>query len=104
MLGTANALEAIKDSISIERFIEFSTSSFLAQNALNSEETDSYAQIGAVGAARWTYAMSKLAGEHLTHAYHKKYSLPSCTVRPFNVYGPGQSWRGAISTSDKKSA
>ena len=101
MLGTANALEAIKDSSSIERFIEFSTSEVFGSNALNSEETDS-AEIGAVGAARWTYAMSKLAGEHLTHAYHKKYSLPNCTVRPFNVYGPGQVGEGAISVMIRK--
>ena len=101
MLGTANALEAIKDSSSIERFIEFSTSEVFGSNALNSEETDS-AEIGAVGAARWTYAMSKLAGEHLTHAYHKKYNLPNCTVRPFNVYGPGQVGEGAISVMLRK--
>jgi UDP-glucose 4-epimerase len=101
MLGTANALEAIKDSTSIERFIEFSTSEVFGSNALNSEETDS-AEIGAVGAARWTYAMSKLAGEHLTHAYHKKYNLPNCTVRPFNVYGPGQVGEGAISVMLRK--
>lgn len=101
MLGTANALEAIKDSSTIERFIEFSTSEVFGSNALNSEETDS-AEIGAVGAARWTYAMSKLAGEHLTHAYHKKYNLPNCTVRPFNVYGPGQVGEGAISVMLRK--
>lgn len=101
MLGTANALEAIKDSSTIERFIEFSTSEVFGSNALNSEETDS-AEIGAVGAARWTYAMSKLAGEHLTHAYYKKYNLPNCTVRPFNVYGPGQVGEGAISVMLRK--
>ena len=101
MLGTANALESIKDSSTIERFIEFSTSEVFGSNALNSEETDS-AEIGAVGAARWTYAMSKLAGEHLTHAYYKKYNLPNCTVRPFNVYGPGQVGEGAISVMLRK--
>ena len=26
--------------------------------------------IGSVGEARWTYAVSKLAGEHMAHAYH----------------------------------
>ena len=46
--------------------------------------------------------MSKLAGEHLTHAYHKKYNLPNCTVRPFNVYGPGQVGEGAISVMLRK--
>ncbi len=96
MLGIANALEAIKNSKSIEKFIEFSTSEVFGSNALNSEESDS-AEIGAVGAARWTYAISKLAGEHLTHAYYKKHNLPNCTVRPFNVYGPGQVGEGAIS-------
>ena len=96
MLGIANALEAIKNSKSIEKFIEFSTSEVFGSNALNSEESDS-AEIGAVGAARWTYAISKLAGEHLTHAYYKKHNLPNCTVRPFNVYGPGQVGEGVIS-------
>jgi UDP-glucose 4-epimerase len=51
---------------------------------------------GAVGEARWTYAVSKLAGEHLTHAYHREYGLPTVTVRPFNIYGPGQIGEGAI--------
>ncbi|MFZ3372254.1 MAG: NAD-dependent epimerase/dehydratase family protein, partial [Desulfitobacteriaceae bacterium] len=44
----------------------------------------------------WTYAVSKLAGEHLTHAYHRQYGLPTVTVRPFNIYGPGQIGEGAI--------
>ncbi|MES2691172.1 MAG: NAD-dependent epimerase/dehydratase family protein, partial [Bacteroidota bacterium] len=48
------------------------------------------------GEARWTYAVSKLAGEHLAHAYHSQYKLPVVTVRPFNVYGPGQTGEGAI--------
>ena len=45
--------------------------------------------IGSVGEARWTYAVSKLAGEHMAHAYHDELGLPTATVRPFNVYGPG---------------
>ena len=101
MLGTANILEVAKKSNKLDRFIEFSTSEVFGSNALNSTETDS-AEIGAVGAARWTYAMSKLAGEHLTHAYHKKYKLPTCTIRPFNVYGPGQVGEGAISVMIRK--
>jgi UDP-glucuronate decarboxylase len=40
--------------------------------------------------------VSKLAGEHLTYSYHKQYGLRSVTVRPFNVYGPGQVGEGAI--------
>jgi UDP-glucose 4-epimerase len=49
-----------------------------------------------VGEARWTYAVSKLAGEHMAHAYHAELGLPTVTVHPFNVYGPGQIGGGAI--------
>jgi nucleoside-diphosphate-sugar epimerase len=52
--------------------------------------------IGSVGEARWTYAVSKLAGEHMAHAYHAELGLPTVTVHPFNVYGPGQIGGGAI--------
>ncbi|MBA2359056.1 MAG: NAD-dependent epimerase/dehydratase family protein, partial [Actinobacteria bacterium] len=51
---------------------------------------------GSVGEARWTYAVSKLAGEHMAHAYHDELNLPTVTVRPFNVFGPGQIGGGAI--------
>ena len=40
--------------------------------------------------------MSKLAGEHMAHAYHDELRLPTVTVHPFNVFGPGQIGGGAI--------
>jgi UDP-glucose 4-epimerase len=49
-----------------------------------------------VGEARWTYAVSKLAGEHMAHAYYHEFGLATCSLRPFNVYGPGQIGGGAI--------
>jgi UDP-glucose 4-epimerase len=52
--------------------------------------------IGSVGEARWTYAVSKLAGEHMAHAYHDELGLPAVSLRPFNVFGPGQIGGGAI--------
>jgi UDP-glucose 4-epimerase len=52
--------------------------------------------MGQVGEARWTYAVSKLAEEHLAIAYHKEQGLPTAVVRPFNVYGPGQVGEGAL--------
>ena len=55
-------------------------------------------EIGAVGEARWTYAVSKLAGEHLAKAYHQEFGLPTVTLRPFNIYGPGQVGEGALRT------
>lgn len=95
MLGTANILEAAYKDGGIERFVDFSTSEVFGSHAFKVDEA-SQTVTGAVGEARWTYAVSKLAGEHLTHAYHRQYGLPAVTVRPFNVYGPGQIGEGAI--------
>ena len=95
MIGTSNALEAAKANNVSDRFIDFSTSEVFGSMAFRSTESDATVA-GSAGEARWTYAVSKLAGEHLAHAYHRQYDLPIVTVRPFNVYGPGQTGEGAI--------
>ncbi|MCZ2490059.1 NAD-dependent epimerase/dehydratase family protein [Aquirufa antheringensis] len=95
MIGTANALEAARINGVKDRFVDFSTSEVFGSMAFRSSETDSTVA-GSAGEARWTYAVSKLAGEHLAHAYHSQFKLPVVTVRPFNVYGPGQTGEGAI--------
>lgn len=101
MIGTANALEAAKINGVKDRFIDFSTSEIFGSMAYKSTE-DSNTVSGSAGEARWVYAVSKLAGEHLTHAYYKQYNVPCVTVRPFNVYGPGQTGEGAIQIFIKK--
>jgi UDP-glucose 4-epimerase len=101
MLGTANALEAAVQVGGIERFVEFSTSEVFGSHAFKVDE-GTQTVTGAVGEARWTYAVSKLAGEHLAHAYFKQFGLPTVTVRPFNVYGPGQTGEGALSIFIRK--
>jgi UDP-glucose 4-epimerase len=101
MIGTANALEAAFVNGVKDRFIDFSTSEIFGSYAFKSTENDNTVS-GSVGEARWTYAVSKLAGEHLAHAYYKKHNLPTVTVRPFNVYGPGQTGEGAIQIFIKK--
>jgi UDP-glucose 4-epimerase len=96
LIGTYNVLEvgaAAGDTL--ERLIEFSTSEVFGQQAFNVAEGHVTA-IGSVGEARWTYAVSKLAGEHMAHAYHGELGVPTVSVRPFNVYGPGQIGGGAI--------
>lgn len=95
MIGTANALEAAKVIGVRDRFIDFSTSEIFGSHAFKSSEGDT-AVSGSVGEARWVYAVSKLAGEHLAHAYYKEFHLPVVTVRPFNIYGPGQTGEGAL--------
>lgn len=95
LVGTANVLAAASELPGLERFVDFSTSEVFGSQAFRADET-SRASIGAVGEARWIYAVSKLAGEHLVHAYHKEFNMPTVTLRPFNVYGPGQVGEGAI--------
>jgi UDP-glucose 4-epimerase len=96
LIGTYNALEAaLATKDTIERAIEFSTSEVFGTYAFKVDERHVTTQ-GSVGEARWTYAVSKLAGEHMAHAYHDELGLPTVSVRPFNVYGPGQIGGGAI--------
>jgi UDP-glucose 4-epimerase len=95
MIGTANALESAYINGVKDRFIDFSSSEIFGSMAYKSSE-ESNTVAGSAGEARWVYAVSKLAGEHLTHAYFTQYKLPTVTVRPFNVYGPGQTGEGAL--------
>lgn len=95
MIGTANVLEASKTLENLERFVDFSTSEVFGQSAFRADENN-ITHIGAVGEARWTYAVSKLAAEHLTKAYNIEFGMPTVTLRPFNIYGPGQVGEGAM--------
>lgn len=95
MIGTANVLRAAQLARVSDRVIEFSTSEVFGSMAYRvSEENQAIA--GSAGEARWVYAVSKLAGEHLAHAYFREHNLPTVTLRPFNIYGPGQTGEGAI--------
>jgi UDP-glucose 4-epimerase len=96
VIGTYNVLEAgVATADTLERLVDFSTSEVFGSQAFRVAET-SATVTGSVGEARWTYAVSKLAGEHMSHAYHAELGLPTTSVRPFNVYGPGQIGGGAI--------
>jgi UDP-glucose 4-epimerase len=97
MVGSANVLEAAARLDHCDRVVCFSTSEVFGSTAFRSSETDRTV-MGAVGEARWTYAVSKLAEEHLAIAYHQEKGLPTTVVRPFNVYGPGQVGEGALRT------
>lgn len=95
MVGSANVLEAASQLRRCDRVVCFSTSEVFGQQAFRSEETDN-AVMGQLGEARWTYAVSKLAIEHLALAYYHEKWLPTTVVRPFNIYGPGQVGEGAL--------
>lgn len=79
----------------VDRFINFSTSEVFGINAFRVDEK-SPTNLQPVGEARWTYSVSKLSGEHFVHSYYKQHGLRAVTIRPFNVYGPGQVGEGAV--------
>lgn len=96
LLGTINILQLANEyRNNIKRVVDFSSSEVFGKYAYKVTEGDSTV-LGAVGEARWTYAVSKLATEHLAYNYYKMYGLPTVAIRPFNVFGPGQVGEGAI--------
>ncbi|MCX6777310.1 MAG: NAD-dependent epimerase/dehydratase family protein [Candidatus Micrarchaeota archaeon] len=94
LIGTYKVLEAFKKS-GLERFVNFSTSEVYGPQADNVDEQSLTSQ-GPVGDPRWTYAVSKVAAEHLGYRYMQEFGLPFVSVRPFNVYGPRQVGGGAV--------
>lgn len=96
MIGTYNLLESLVTNMTnLDKVIDFSTSEVFGSYAYKVNEMNT-TNLAPIGEARWTYSVSKLAAEHLSHSYFKEYKMPVVTVRPFNVYGPGQVGEGAI--------
>jgi nucleoside-diphosphate-sugar epimerase len=93
--GVFNILKAALNLESIKRFVDFSTSEVFGQHAYNVDEFVINPKV-TIGEGRWTYAISKLAGEFITHSYHLEHNIPTVTIRPFNIYGPNQVGVGAI--------
>jgi nucleoside-diphosphate-sugar epimerase len=85
--GTSRILRALEKNSHLDRFVYFSTSEVFGVNSFRVHE-DSPSAVGPAAEARWSYAIAKLAGEHLVKAYHRQVGTPVVTVRPFNVFGP----------------
>jgi nucleoside-diphosphate-sugar epimerase len=86
-VGALQVLKALEKNSRLERFVYFSTSEVFGVNSFRVHE-DTPIAIGPSAEARWSYAISKLAGEHLVKAYYRQAGMPVVTVRPFNVFGP----------------
>jgi len=95
ILGVFNVLKGALNSKKLKRFVDFSTSEVFGQYAYNVDEFIMKPRV-TIGEGRWTYAISKLAGEFIAQSYHIEHGLPTVTVRPFNIYGPNQVGVGAI--------
>lgn len=94
LLGTYNVMEAARE-LGVNHVIVISTSEVYGQLAFKVGEETSTTQ-GPISEIRWGYAASKLATEYFALAYHKQYGINVTTVRPFNIYGPGQLGEGAV--------
>ena len=86
-VGALQVLKALEKNSRLERFVYFSTSEVFGVNSFRVHEGTPTA-VGPAAEARWSYAIAKLAGEHLVKAYHRQSGMPVVTVRPFNVFGP----------------
>jgi len=100
-IGTYNVLKAAQSLKGLELFINFATSEMYGVNASNVKETDETKQ-GPAGDFRFTYSVSKLAAEHICFAFAKQFGIPMISLRPFNIYGPGQVGEGAIQIFARK--
>ena len=85
--GTSRILKSLENNSRLERFVYFSTSEVFGVNSFRVQE-DAPSLVGPAAEARWSYAIAKLAGEHLVQAYYRQCGMPVVTVRPFNVFGP----------------
>ncbi len=94
MEGTARVLECAL-AHDLKRFVNFSTSEVYGPDVRGAREDGATSQ-GPVGCLRWSYAVSKIAAEHLCMAYYHKRMLPIVSLRPFNIYGPWQVGEGAV--------
>jgi UDP-glucose 4-epimerase len=90
--GTHNVLEACLHH-HVTRLVFGSTSEVYGRNPRVPLVEDSDRVLGPATVDRWSYSISKSAGEHLCNAYFRNYGLPVTILRYFNVYGP----RGGIS-------
>jgi UDP-glucose 4-epimerase len=85
--GTFNVLEACVNH-NVERLI-YSSSASVYGDALEEPMTEEHPY------NNWTfYGATKIAGEHMFKAYHKRYGLEGVGLRYMNVYGPRQDYKG----------
>ncbi|MBF0102491.1 MAG: NAD-dependent epimerase/dehydratase family protein [Desulfobacterales bacterium] len=85
--GTFNVLEACVAN-KIKRLI-YSSSASVYGDAVEEPMTENHPY------NNWTfYGATKIAGEHMFKAYHKRYGLNGVSLRYMNVYGPRQDYKG----------
>jgi UDP-glucose 4-epimerase len=85
--GTFNVLEACVQS-QVKRLV-YSSSASVYGDALEEPMAESHPY------NNWTfYGATKIAGEHMFKAYHRRYGVKGVGLRYMNVYGPRQDYKG----------
>ena len=85
--GTFNVLEACVAN-KVKRLV-YSSSASVYGDAVEEPMTENHPY------NNWTfYGATKIAGEHMFKAYHKRYGLEGVGLRYMNVYGPRQDYKG----------
>lgn len=85
--GTFNVLDACVAN-NVERLV-WSSSASVYGDAVEEPMTEEHPY------NNWTfYGATKIAGEHMFKAYHKRYGLKGVGLRYMNVYGPRQDYKG----------
>lgn len=95
-IGTLRCLEFCASLRTRPRFILFSTSEIYGHLATSVVEATP-SVIPSWG-ARWCYATSKLAAEHLVQSFVRESGVDAAIIRPFNVYGPYRVGSNAMTT------
>jgi len=86
--GTFNVLEACR-ARGVKRLV-YSSSASVYGDAVREPMDEDHPY------NNWTfYGATKIAGEHMFKAYHKRYGLQGACLRYMNVYGPRQDYQGA---------
>ncbi|MBC7086109.1 MAG: GDP-mannose 4,6-dehydratase [Methanomethylovorans sp.] len=83
VFGTLNMLEAARKA-SISKFVYISSAAVYG-NPLYIPITEDHPQDPLS-----PYGVSKLSGEKYCMMYHRAFGLPTCCIRPFNIYSPRQ--------------
>ncbi len=85
--GTFNVLEACVAN-GVKRIV-YSSSASVYGDALEEPMTEDHPY------NNWTfYGATKIAGEHMFKAFHRRYGLEGVGLRYMNVYGPRQDYKG----------
>ena len=91
IIGTWRVLEEAVKRRGIRRFVDFSTSEVFGTHAFRVSEGD-VTSLGAVGEARWTYAVSKLATGWTFWTTPKRSAWAAPKARPANMISAVAAW------------